>query len=360
MAGKNRRGRQLHIHPVDGTTGRGSPAGNRRRRPDERYRTRSTATFQWSRFTGISRADRRCRAGITTPTTRPPLPKGAVRGDIRKQNFCQMCNVPRYFYVDEPRSCIQCGEGFVFGAGEQKFWYETLGFYARSEAVRCRNCRKQRRSDRRCARSWPVPRPPRRRTRKTRSACSAPSRRRCFTTPHFGQGDVDKAVALARRVPRLADDGRGRLLGGGLPGRTRSDGKGPGTIPAVRRGGRNQRPAQGRRERHRTPTGDFARMTLFGRSRPTRSNVAANPASFLSVRGHILAEIGQRANGSPAGEAVMAMFVHLAPESRVPLIRRNGIGRLALLLLPSPAPARNSSAASSTPPRGSDPSPTRF
>ena len=36
----------------------------------------------------------------------PSLPRGAVRGDPRKQNLCFACHVPRYFYVDEERTCI--------------------------------------------------------------------------------------------------------------------------------------------------------------------------------------------------------------------------------------------------------------
>jgi hypothetical protein len=59
-----------------------------------------------------------------------------------------MCHTPKYFYVDEETTCLQCGERFVFGAGEQKYWYETLKFHFDSVAVRCARCRKQRRSQR--------------------------------------------------------------------------------------------------------------------------------------------------------------------------------------------------------------------
>jgi hypothetical protein len=38
-----------------------------------------------------------------------PLPRGAVRGNIPRQNFCPAHPDPRYFYVDEPRTCVQCG-----------------------------------------------------------------------------------------------------------------------------------------------------------------------------------------------------------------------------------------------------------
>ncbi len=72
----------------------------------------------------------------------PDMPRGAVRGNIRQQNLCFQCNVPKYFYVDEDKTYIQCGEAFVFSAREQKFWYETLKFYGTSEAIRCPECRR--------------------------------------------------------------------------------------------------------------------------------------------------------------------------------------------------------------------------
>jgi hypothetical protein len=80
------------------------------------------------------------------PAYQPPLPKGAIRGDIRKQNYCRAHNRGKYFYVDEPRTCVQCGEEFVFSASEQRFWYETLGFHLDSQCIRCLKCRRQRRT----------------------------------------------------------------------------------------------------------------------------------------------------------------------------------------------------------------------
>jgi hypothetical protein len=80
-------------------------------------------------------------------TFRPPLPRGAVRGDPAKQVFCTAHHVPKYFYVDERRRCIQCESEFSFTAEEQQFWYETLKFNFHSVAVRCRDCRRHRRSE---------------------------------------------------------------------------------------------------------------------------------------------------------------------------------------------------------------------
>lgn len=78
-------------------------------------------------------------------TYKPPMPKGAVAGDVTRQQYCPMCHVPKYFYVDEPRSCVECGEAFTFWAKEQKYWYEDLQFNFHSKAIRCLDCRKARR-----------------------------------------------------------------------------------------------------------------------------------------------------------------------------------------------------------------------
>jgi hypothetical protein len=79
-------------------------------------------------------------------TYRPSVPSGAVAGDPSKQVFCTVHHVPKYFYVDETRACLDCGSNFVFEATEQRFWYETLKFNFNSVAVRCRSCRRRRRS----------------------------------------------------------------------------------------------------------------------------------------------------------------------------------------------------------------------
>lgn len=77
---------------------------------------------------------------------KPQLPPDAVRGEPRRQRFCDMCHYPRYYYLDQDKVCIQCNKSFVFSAKEQKFWYETLQFHFDSEAIRCPLCRKQRRT----------------------------------------------------------------------------------------------------------------------------------------------------------------------------------------------------------------------
>jgi hypothetical protein len=81
------------------------------------------------------------------PDYSPPLPPGAVRGDVRRQEFCPACHVPRYFYLDQDKACVQCGNDFIFSAKEQKYWYETLKFNFNSIAIRCPRCRKARRTE---------------------------------------------------------------------------------------------------------------------------------------------------------------------------------------------------------------------
>jgi hypothetical protein len=81
------------------------------------------------------------------PSFEPRLPRGALRGDPSKQVFCTAHHVPKYFYVDERRECIQCGTGFTFSPQEQRIWYETLKFNFNSVAIRCPDCRRRRRSE---------------------------------------------------------------------------------------------------------------------------------------------------------------------------------------------------------------------
>src|SRR5262245_26577369 len=81
------------------------------------------------------------------PTFSPRLPEGAVPGDVSKQVFCSACHDPKYFYVDEMRTCVQCGTRFTFSASEQKFWYETLRFNFSSVPIRCKTCRRLKRSE---------------------------------------------------------------------------------------------------------------------------------------------------------------------------------------------------------------------
>lgn len=132
----------------------------------------------------------------------PPLPSGAVRGDLRKQHFCPMCHVPRYFYVDQERHCVECGRDFVFSAGEQKFWYEDLKFHFDSVAIRCQDCRRKQRTKRALhaavarAKSKLAESP----LDSVRALAVAEALVRLME--HTGEGDLKEAIALARKAKR--------------------------------------------------------------------------------------------------------------------------------------------------------------
>lgn len=139
-------------------------------------------------------------------TFRPPVPDGAVPGDPSKQVFCSVHHVPKYFFVDEDRRCVDCNEDFVFGATEQRYWYETLKFNFGSVAIRCPNCRK------------------RQRRVSTLNAQVAAARAALLTDANSptanldlaeslvllrqqsGQGNLDDATAAARRARRAWPD----------------------------------------------------------------------------------------------------------------------------------------------------------
>jgi hypothetical protein len=72
------------------------------------------------------------------------LPPGAIRARPHLQVIGW--GGPQLWYEDKEHRCAQCGEEFTFWAKEQQYWYETLHFNAASRAVRCVDCRKQRRS----------------------------------------------------------------------------------------------------------------------------------------------------------------------------------------------------------------------
>jgi tetratricopeptide (TPR) repeat protein len=132
----------------------------------------------------------------------PPMPPGAVRGDVSRQHFCPMCHVPRYFYVDQERRCVECHREFVFSAREQKHWSEELHFHFDSVAIRCLECRR------------------RQRTQKALLAAVARAKARLAESPldadralavaealvrlkeHTGEGDLAEAIACARKAGR--------------------------------------------------------------------------------------------------------------------------------------------------------------
>ena len=137
------------------------------------------------------------------PDYAPPLPKGAVRGSVRSQSFCRMCHVPRYFYVDLPGTCVQCGGAFVFRAAEQKHWYESLKFHFDSVAVRCVDCRRKRRSERSLQQELSEAKARAAKEPDSAAAQLAVAEALVRYRQRTGQGRLDEALAAARKARRL-------------------------------------------------------------------------------------------------------------------------------------------------------------
>lgn len=94
-----------------------------------------------------------CTAGWAIGTARSGRLQWACDGCLRagralvanawKQTFCD--HPPRLAYFDQTLRCAACGERFVFAAAEQRFWFETLGFWVQSTPRQCSSCRRARR-----------------------------------------------------------------------------------------------------------------------------------------------------------------------------------------------------------------------
>ena len=137
------------------------------------------------------------------PDYRPPLPDGAIRGDVRKQEFCRVCHVPKYFYVDEEKTCVQCGKRFVFGAAEQKYWYESLKFHFCSVAIRCPACRRRRRSEKALQEQIAAALAELRANPEDPSVLLEVAESTVRYRQRTGKGDLDRAIAAARKAGRL-------------------------------------------------------------------------------------------------------------------------------------------------------------
>ena len=134
------------------------------------------------------------------PLFQAKLPKGALPGDVARQQYCTAHHVPKYFYVDEQRRCVQCKETFVFSAKEQKFWYETLKFNFGSSAIRCRRCRRQKQSERALREQIGTA------LRQLQARPNDPAllidlaRATVRYREATGQGNLDRAIAASRRA----------------------------------------------------------------------------------------------------------------------------------------------------------------
>ncbi len=137
---------------------------------------------------------------------KPPMPAGAVRGDPTRQLFCPMCHVPKYFYVDEEKDCVSCGARFVFGAREQKFWYEERQFNFHSTPIRCLECRRRSRDLHALGRQLGEARKLAEANPDDPLALLALAEATLALFDADGKGDLDRALAAARRSARLAPD----------------------------------------------------------------------------------------------------------------------------------------------------------
>jgi hypothetical protein len=71
----------------------------------------------------------------------------ARRADITKQNLG--LGTPFAAYIDRPFTCQDCRQPSVFGAAEQKHWFEELGFLIWVHPTQCPACRRKRRAKKR-------------------------------------------------------------------------------------------------------------------------------------------------------------------------------------------------------------------
>jgi Probable zinc-ribbon domain len=140
------------------------------------------------------------------PTFKPTPPRGGVPGDVARQVFCPAHHVPKYFYIDEPRTCIQCAQRFVFRAEEQKYWYETLKFNFASVPVRCLGCRRSRRSERALREQMAAARTDLRQRPTDPAGYLALARSIVEYHERTRQGDLDAAIAAARKAASLWPD----------------------------------------------------------------------------------------------------------------------------------------------------------
>jgi len=137
------------------------------------------------------------------PTFKPRLPPRAVEGDVTKQVFCTGWHVPKYFYVDETRRCVQCDDTFAFSGSEQKFWYEVRQFNFHSVPIRCPRCRRQRRTEHALREQIATARSATQTAPDDPSAHLALARAIVEYHERTDQGRLEDAIAAARRAAKL-------------------------------------------------------------------------------------------------------------------------------------------------------------
>ena len=72
---------------------------------------------------------------------------GSVRVNVAALAPNNSYGVPRFvkrgYYEDEPFKCAGCGTAQIWGASQQKWWYEVAKGYVYSTAKLCRPCRRR-------------------------------------------------------------------------------------------------------------------------------------------------------------------------------------------------------------------------
>lgn len=75
------------------------------------------------------------------------IPVGAIPANFDEQ-APNNSYLPPVYYEDRNVECVDCGTVEAWTAEQQHWWYEIAKGSVNSGAVRCRACRKQRRSER--------------------------------------------------------------------------------------------------------------------------------------------------------------------------------------------------------------------
>ncbi|MEM7334561.1 MAG: zinc-ribbon domain containing protein [Chloroflexota bacterium] len=137
------------------------------------------------------------------PNFKPKLPIGAVRGDVSQQEFCDWCHLPKYFYVDESKECVDCEKKFTFSASEQKYWYETRKFHFSSEPIRCLACRKEIRSEKALKKKMMKISEELDKNPKSTDVLLRYAQITYDYYRYFNQGNIEKAISTARQAYKI-------------------------------------------------------------------------------------------------------------------------------------------------------------
>ncbi len=109
-----------------------------------------------------------------------------------------------FWYEDIERRCVQCGGDFEFSAKEQRYWYESLGFWRDSTAIRCPGCRRRARTEKGLLAQVALA------LRATEADPTSPmhwlelARVTAELRVLFGKGDIDRGISAARTAARLS------------------------------------------------------------------------------------------------------------------------------------------------------------